>query len=90
MSIVFHSEFKNGGWLEFPDGSTLMVTEWNGEHYKEGRPILRYEDEGIDFTVFEENSPEWDRMMEIVAFDATTKDLVDRFGRPVEPNEWIL
>lgn len=53
----------------FPDGREMLLTGWNGERWDEGRPIYRFEVEGIDPTQLEENSPEWDRAMEIVDID---------------------
>lgn len=48
------------------DGSEIVLTGWNGESWNEGRPVYRFEIDGIDLSTLEENSPEWDRAVEIV------------------------
>ena len=48
------------------DGKELILTGWNGERWAEGRPVCRWEAEGIDLSTIEENSPEWDNAVEVV------------------------
>lgn len=64
-------QFKLTDWHDteiagFPDGREVTLTGWNGETWDEGRPVYRFEVEGIDPTLLEENSPEWNAAHEIV------------------------
>ena len=64
------------------NGIELYKKDWNGDKYTEGFdginkaelnhcyvPVYRFEIEGIDINVLEENSEEWLRAVEIVGFN---------------------
>ena len=63
---ITDTDWSNTEKTIFSDGREMLLTGWNGERWNEGRPVHRYEVEGIDFTQLEENSPEWDRAVEVV------------------------
>lgn len=63
------TDYYNTAEATFPDGHKELLTGWNGERWDEGRPVYRFEAEGIDPTALEENSPEWDCAHEIVDID---------------------
>lgn len=69
-------------WEDERTGERICLSGWNGEQWNdcwkidadgnaigasfEARPIYRYDAESIDLSALEENSPEWDRAVEIV------------------------
>lgn len=69
---------------ELNDGRKIAVSGWNGETWAEcwevfsddsvwesfeGKPVYRFEEEGIDVSSLEEGSPEWSRAVEFVGIE---------------------
>ena len=75
IAIKERNPLRMGSYFDYEleNGELLHSSEWNGESYTTdtGRytPVHRFDVEDIDLEAIEENSPEWDRAVEIIGFE---------------------